>query len=137
MWFYNNQEFTEEMIGDAVGFVYLITNLSNNKKYLGKKSFTKSKSYQKNKKKKKKRVGSDWLSYYGSNKELQEDVATHGAPNNTFKREILKLCYSKSEMSYFETKYIFEYDCLLSDAWYNSWVSCRINGNTLGSIKHD
>ena len=70
MWFYDGLEFTDEMIGDNVGFVYMIINHSNNKKYIGKKLFTKSKSYQKNKKKRKTRVSSDWLNYYGSNKEL-------------------------------------------------------------------
>ena len=39
MWLYNDQEFTEDMIGDNVGFVYLITNLQNGRKYIGKKTF--------------------------------------------------------------------------------------------------
>ena len=51
MWLYNRIEFTENMIGDNVGFVYLITNTTNGKQYIGKKLFTKSKTYQKNKKK--------------------------------------------------------------------------------------
>ena len=38
MWYYNGEEFTSEMIEDYVGFVYLITNLSDNKKYVGKKT---------------------------------------------------------------------------------------------------
>jgi hypothetical protein len=38
MWYYNGEEFTSEMIGDYVGFVYLITDLSNGKKYVGKKT---------------------------------------------------------------------------------------------------
>ena len=50
MWLYQGKSFTEEMIGDNVGFVYLITNHSSGKSYVGKKLFTKSKSYQKNKK---------------------------------------------------------------------------------------
>lgn len=132
MWFYREVEFTEEMVGDSVGFVYIITNLENNKKYLGKKLFTKSKIYQKNKKKKKKRVTSDWMKYYGSNKELQIDVSTSIDPLKQFRRDIVMLCNSKSELSYYETKFIFLYDCLLLEEWYNSWVSCRINSNTLG-----
>jgi phage terminase large subunit-like protein len=37
-WKYNNQDFTETP-KDMEGFVYLITNLTNNKKYIGKKHF--------------------------------------------------------------------------------------------------
>lgn len=131
MWVYNDKEFTEDMIGEAVGFVYLIYNETLEKSYIGKKLFTKSKSYQKNKKKKKKRVTSGWQSYYGSNKELQEDVKKQ---YYIIKRTILRLCYSKSELSYYETKLIFENDCLLSEDWYNSWVSCRINKNTIKGL---
>ncbi len=38
MWYFNNQEFTEVPKG-MEGFVYLITNTTNNKKYIGKKNF--------------------------------------------------------------------------------------------------
>lgn len=131
MWYYNGEEFTEDMIGNAVGFVYIIFNNTNGRMYIGKKLFTKSKTYQKNKKKKRKRVGSDWLKYWGSNKELQEDVKNLGKDN--FSRKIVRICYSKSEVSYYETKLIFEHDALLKEEYYNSWVSVRINANTLKS----
>jgi len=39
MWYYEGEEFTSEMIEDYVGFVYLITDLTNGKKYVGKKLF--------------------------------------------------------------------------------------------------
>lgn len=135
MWLYNDVEFTEEQIQDYIGFVYMIIRVSDNKKYIGKKLFTKSKIYQKKKKRKTKRVSSDWINYYGSNKELQEDVKNCEDPIKCFERKILRLCKSKSELNYFETKYIFHFNCLLSDEWYNSWVSCRINGNTLKQIE--
>ena len=35
-WYYNN-ELIEELPEGSVGFVYLITNLTNNRKYIGKK----------------------------------------------------------------------------------------------------
>lgn len=135
MWMYNETLFVEDLIEDNVGFVYLIINHQNKKKYIGKKLFKKSKTYQKNKKKKRKKVDSNWIKYFGSNKELQEDVRKTSI--DKIERIILRLCKSKSEMSYFETKYIFENDCLLSDYWYNSWVSCRINKNTLNSISYN
>ena len=122
MWLYNEIEFTEDMISDNVGFVYVITNVTNNKRYVGKKSFTKSKTYQKNKKKKKTRVASDWITYTGSNDQLNEDSKN----GDQVKKEIIHLCKSKGFLSYFETKEILVRDCLLSDNFYNFWVSCKI-----------
>lgn len=133
MWYYEQQPFIEEQIGTAVGFVYEIHDQFNSRYYIGKKLFTKSKTYQKNKKKKRKRVGSDWDSYYGSNKDLQEEVKLRG--ESYFTKTILRLCYSKSELNYYETKEIFLRDALLRTDYYNSWVSVRINANTLINIR--
>lgn len=125
MWFYHNREFTEEDIGESFGFVYCITNLTNNRKYIGKKFFTKAGRKQSKGKIKKIRVSSDWMVYYGSNEELKNDVKSLGSDN--FRREILFLCKSKSECSYRETKEIFNRDALLKEEYYNSWVSCKIH----------
>lgn len=124
-WFYKSQEFTEEMIGDSYGFVYLITNKTNNRKYIGKKLFSKAAYKTVKGKRKKIRKSSDWLSYYGSNKELQEQVKILG--ENNFHREILHLCNSRSECSYRETNEIFARSALLSENYYNTWVTCKIH----------
>lgn len=135
MWFYNNKEFTEDDIGDAFGFVYCITNLTNNRKYIGKKLFSKAGRKQVKGKVKKIRKQSDWLSYYGSNDELKKDVSTIGADN--FKREIIFLCHSRSECSYLETYEIFIRDALLKEEYYNSWVTCKIHkSHVFGKIKN-
>ena len=84
-WIYKKKCFTSEMVKNEVGFVYIIEG--NGKKYIGKKLFTKSKTIQVNKKKKRIRVESDWQEYYGSNEELQKDVALLGP--DKFKRKIL------------------------------------------------
>ena len=85
-WLYNNQP-VETLPEDCVGFVYLITNITNNRKYIGKKLAKFSKTTQKtvklkngNKKKKKIRtkVDSDWRDYYGSSPELTKDVELLG-----------------------------------------------------------
>ena len=122
MWLFDGIEFTEEMISDNVGFVYIIINMTNDKKYIGKKLFTKSKTYQKNKKKKKTRVSSDWITYTGSNDDLNEDIRN----GHEIKKYIIHLCKSKGWMSYMETKEILVRDCLLSDKYYNTWISARI-----------
>jgi hypothetical protein len=135
MWFYKNQEFTDEEIGDAFGFVYCITNLTNNRKYIGKKLFSKAGRKQVKGKVKKIRKPSDWLSYYGSNDELKKDVANLGAEN--FKREIIYLCQSRSECSYLETYEIFIRDALLREEYYNTWVTCKIHkAHVFGKIKN-
>ena len=36
MWYYEGKEFTSDMIGDNIGFVYIITNKQNGMKYVGK-----------------------------------------------------------------------------------------------------
>ena len=128
MWFYNNDMF--EDIGEYVGFVYLITNLTNGRKYIGKKNLYFSKTRTVKGKKKRYKVESDWRDYYGSNKELAADVETHGKDN--FKREILKLCTTKGEFSYFEAKYQFDNNVLLyPNEWYNGWISCRVRSSHL------
>jgi hypothetical protein len=128
MWFYNGEYIDNP--GDYVGFVYLITNQINNRKYIGKKNFYFSKTRQVKGKKKRYKVESDWQDYYGSNKELATDVEKLGKEN--FKREILKLCTTKGEFSYFEAKYQFQYDVLLHpNEWYNGWISCRVRSSHL------
>jgi len=108
MWIYKGEELKE--IGDYIGFVYLITNLKTNKRYIGKKNFYFSKTRQVKGKKKRSKVESDWKDYYGSNEELKEHVNL--LEPNLFHREILRLCTSKGEMSYFEAKYQFQYEVL-------------------------
>ncbi len=125
MWHYNGIEFTEDLIDKSFGFVYCITNLSNGRRYIGKKLFTKSGRKQTKGKIKKIRVTSDWLDYYGSNKELQEDVVKKGV--DKFHREILYLCATRSECSYRETQEIFKRGALLTENYYNSWVTCKIH----------
>lgn len=125
-WYFHNtgEEFTEENIGDHFGFVYCITHVQTGRKYIGKKFFTKSKTKQVKGKKKRTRVSSDWMTYWGSNLLLQEDVKTNG--EDQYVREILHLCKTKSELSYWETWEIFSRHALLNESYYNQWVSCKI-----------
>lgn len=131
-WEYNGKEFNSEDIGEYTNFVYMITNLVNNKKYIGKKTFISTRRLQplKGKTRKRKVVKeSDWKEYYGSNDNLKEDVKKFGPQN--FKREILRLCKSKGEASYYEAAYQFEHEVLLREDYYNNWITCKVTGSHL------
>ena len=130
-WYFatTNDEFTEDKIDGHFGFVYLITHIPTGRKYVGKKFFTKAGTKQVKGKRKKIRKSSDWETYWGSNKELQEEVKVNGEDQYT--REILHLCKTRSECSYWETWEIFTRHALFGDGYYNSWVSCRIRKDHL------
>jgi hypothetical protein len=134
-WLYQSHP-VESLPEDCVGFVYLITNRTNQRKYIGKKlaKFSKT-TYKtvklKNGTKKKKRIrgkiDSDWQTYFGSSPELLRDVAQLGAEN--FTREILYYCISKAECSYIEAREQFVRRVLESTDYYNGIINCRIHGS--------
>jgi hypothetical protein len=133
-WTYKEELFTpeESFLEDYQGFVYLITEKSTGKKYIGKKFFWKPKTLPVTKTRKRKvktRVQSDWMKYYGSSKELKEMVAEHGG--DAYEREVLHLCRTKGECSYYEAKLQFQYDVLLSDEFYNEFIGCKIHSKHL------
>lgn len=114
-WYFNGKEFTD-VDPKLEGFVYLIENLTNNKKYIGKKHFWERRKDPKTGRRKKKE--SNWKDYYGSCDELKQDVKEIGKDN--FRREILYLCPHKKSMSYYETYEQFKRDVLLKEDYYNT-----------------
>lgn len=126
MWLYKGKEISvaDE---DYIGFVYLITNLINGKKYIGKKLFKHSKTKVKKGKKKKFLVESDWKTYYGSNFELLEDVHIQG--EKSFRREILHFCKTKGTCSYLELKEQILHNSLEDPLYYNQQIRARIHSN--------
>lgn len=119
--------------------VYCITDLVNGKRYFGKKMLITTKKLPPLKGMKRKRTVvsvSDYQTYYGSNEAIKELVATEGT--HRFKREILKLCKSKGEMSYEELRYQIINDVLLKpDEFYNAFVGCKIHRKHLASMSID
>jgi hypothetical protein len=132
MWLYRGIQFNEEEIGDWFGFVYIITNNQTGRRYIGKKFFSRAGRKQVKGKIKKIRVSSDWLTYWGSNKTIQEDVKRLG--EDKFTREILHLCKSRSECAYYESYEIFVRNALIDESFYNDWISCRIRKDHLKNI---
>lgn len=134
-WTYQ-ENLVELLPDDCVGFVYLITNLTNGRMYIGKKlaKFSKTrykmhtqKNGKKVKKKIREKVDSDWRDYYGSNDKLNEDVTNLGPDN--FKREILYYCNSKAQCSYIEAREQFSRKVLESTDYYNGQISVRVHGS--------
>jgi hypothetical protein len=129
---------------DCAGFVYMITNLTNHRKYIGKKLAKFSKTTYKtvklkngNKKKKriKSKIDSDWQTYWGSSPELLQDIQQLGTEN--FTREILYYCKSKAECSYIEAREQFVRRVLESTDYYNGIINCRIHRSHILNKIHE
>lgn len=128
-WYYRNTPVLE-VPESAKSFVYCITNLINNKKYIGFKLFYFAKT--KIVKGKRKRIYeiSDWKSYWSSSLELQSDIQSLG--ESSFKREILYLAPNKAVGKYLELRTqidlrVLEYPQL----YYNGYVGGRFHKNHL------
>lgn len=127
-WLFNNKEFTDDDVGDYAGFVYLITNIITNEKYIGRKYFTSTRKLKKFKRRK--TSASDWKTYWGSSDTLNAAIEKHGHEN--FKREILSLHVTKGDVNYQEVRYQFKFDILEKIGYYNE----NINGKWFRKPKH-
>ena len=127
--------FTDDMIPEkAVGFVYVMNYLANDGQmysYIGKKNFfsRRKKKFGKKKlaamtdKRAKKYeivIKPDYKNYFSSNAELKQAYKD----GRLIYRTILKICFSKAELTYQETKFQFKHEVLERDEY--------LNGNILG-----
>jgi len=141
-WFwYENmgiKQFTtiEDFPENSFGFIYKITNQITGKFYIGKKSLYHNIKKKLTKKELAEQTGpgrksatkriqkeSDWITYWGSNKEILEEIKIKG--NLAFQREILKIVNTKKELTYWEIAYQCQYNVLLIDSY---------NDNILGKF---
>jgi len=130
-WYHKDKEVLE-LPEDCEAFVYLITNLTNNKKYVGKKlaKFKTTKPPLKGKKNKRRGTKeSDWRTYWGSSDHLNNDVAELG--EDKFRREILYYCPSRGVASYIEAREQFERRVLETDDYYNGIINVRVGGSKI------
>jgi len=147
MWLYQNKviKSIEQMPDGTYGFIYQVTHLPTNKKYIGKKVLYFERNVKLGKKeleslkeeRKAKGIGgrtpakkkvvkeSDWRTYYGSQTEIKELVIK--GKESDFKREILKFVDNKKHLTYYECKYLFIYEVLENNQEY-------INDNILAKF---
>lgn len=127
-----------------VGFIYRITNLLNNKQYIGKKLLTSTVNKKltkkellnlppkRGKKPTKKKVVSEskWKEYWGSSDTLKEDIKLLGKEN--FKREILYAVTDKQTLSYLELRCQMEERVIENiDKYYNYNILGRYYPNKI------
>jgi hypothetical protein len=141
MWKYKEQIIENiEDFGEKTpfGFIYIVTHVPTNKKYLGKKSLFHTLNKKLGKKellqqpitrgraKTTKQIvkESDWKTYYGSEDFIKQLIKEN--KHSEFTREIIQLVYNKKLLTYFECKYQFTYGVLESTDW--------INNNVLGKF---
>lgn len=126
----------------AIGIIYLISNVTKGKSYYGRKTCVrmskqkltkKDKLLPENKRKTFKYVQKEyaWKNYTGSNEELNLDIKN----GDQYTKEILRFCFTKAEMTYYETKAIVCSDCMTSENCYNSWFSAKVFKSQL--LKND
>ena len=126
-WLYEGKPFTSDDIGDFFGYVYVITNKTTGKKYIGRKYFVQKRKPRGGKR----RVTSesDWKKYYGSSPELKDAIKLHG--KESFSREIISLHKTLGKVNYEETRQLFLNNVLTEaldngqPAYYNSNVLGR------------
>ncbi len=136
-WKYNERPFDSDDVHDYFGFVYLITNKSNQRQYIGRKYFWSFRTPPG--KKRKVKQESDWKKYYGSCPELKDDLKVFG--KETFSREILSLHSTKGSCNFEETKQLFLNNVLQESldtggpAYYNSNILGRYMRKDYGNFK--
>lgn len=127
------------MISEPFAYIYLISNLIDGRIYVGKKqlSFSKKKKLSKKAKKlpenKGKRVtrvlvDGGWETYWGSCKELTEDIKKLGQHN--FTKVILQTVYNKAQASYYELVWQIKLEVLTTPS-YNGWLKATVYKNRL------
>lgn len=124
-WLYKGKVLEDDDIPEkAQGFIYLITYLPTNQKYIGRKLLTKAHRRQKNKKIIRTRVESDWREYWSSSPEVNLLVEQEGTDN--FVREILVFAQSKGQLNYLEEKFLYCVGALESEVWLNSNIRSKM-----------
>ena len=146
----SNPLYVDDLISDPdfnieefYGYVYLTMHIKSNRSYIGKKAFQHTTTKKLGKKElaeipvtrgkrpSKKSVikESDWKTYYGSNTEVKS------LPKEELTRMVLRLCKNKKELTYYETKYLFDYNVLENDMYMNDNILGKFYRKDLSTQK--
>lgn len=121
---------------NCVGFVYKITNIKTGRFYIGKKSLYSNVRKKLTKKELSELTGpgrkptkklvtseSNWTIYWGSNKGILQEIKEEGT--DSFRKEILKFCSNRKQLTYWEVHYQCINEVLLTDKSYNDNVLAK------------
>ena len=135
---------------NTFGFVYIVVHKPTGKSYIGKKVLFHNKKQKIGKRELEKLQGvvgrrpayklvvkeSDWLKYYGSQKEIKQLLLE--GKKDEFERTILKMCPSKKSLTYFEVKYQMLYQVLEKpDEFFNDNILGKFFTKDLADIKFE
>ena len=134
-WLYKGDVFNDSKIPEgAIGFIYEMEAIIDGKavRYIGKKNFystikkklgVKALANMEDKRAKKYtiQVKTNYQNYFSSNKVLQ-DAHKNGVP---IKRFMVRICFSKTELTYHETKYQFTREVLEKEEYLNANILGR------------
>ena len=128
-WLYNGAPITSanELPPKTVGFIYIITQLSTGRYYIGRKMTTKTGRKTTNGKTKKIRVENDWMTYWSSSPEINALIAANG--HDDFTREILVFCKSKGSIAFCEEMALYAVGALEDDRFLNSNIRAKVFRN--------
>ena len=133
-WTYGGKDILsiEDAPPDTLGFIYKITNISKQMTYIGRKSILKPK-YTSGKLKGQSKGEYPWKSYTGSSVTLNSDIKA----GDVYVKEIIRWCFSKAELTYYETQNIMCSDSLLDEKSYNFWIKALVYSKHLISAKKE
>lgn len=124
-WIFNGKPFySSDIPKDAMGFVYVITETSTGKQYVGKKLFVSNKTVQVKGVKKKVKCESDWKKYWSSSEYIKDELSE----GSEFTREIIAIVASKGMSNYIEARLQFDLRVLENgDRFLNGIINLRCN----------
>ncbi len=131
-WTYNGKEVSsiEDAPEGVLGFIYKITNITKGMTYIGRKSMMKP-NYTSGKMKGQSKGEYPWRTYTGSSVSLNADLKN----GDVYKKEIIRWCFTKAELTYYETQNIICSDSLLDESSYNFWCKALIYSKHLNPNK--